>query len=38
MLITEPGAPSPIIDGVEKAATAAGATVTGQVDAAAGVQ
>jgi hypothetical protein len=31
VLITEPGAPSPIIDGVKKAAAAAGATVTGQV-------
>jgi hypothetical protein len=31
VLITEPGAPGPVIDGVKKAATAAGATVTGQV-------
>jgi hypothetical protein len=31
VLIIEPGAPTPIIDGVKKAATAAGATVTGQV-------
>jgi hypothetical protein len=31
VLITEPGAPGPIIDGVKHAAGAAGATVTGQV-------
>jgi len=31
LLITEPGAPSPVIDGVKKAATIAGTTVTGQV-------
>jgi hypothetical protein len=31
VLITEPGAPGAIIDGVKKAAAAAGATVTGQV-------
>jgi hypothetical protein len=31
VLITEPGAPSGVISGVQKAATTAGATVTGQV-------
>jgi Copper transport outer membrane protein, MctB len=31
VLITEPGAPGAIIDGVKKAAAAAGATVTGQI-------
>jgi hypothetical protein len=31
VLVTEPGAPDPIIEGVKKAAAAAGATVTGQV-------
>jgi hypothetical protein len=31
LLITEPGASSPVLDGVKKAATIAGATVTGQV-------
>jgi hypothetical protein len=31
VLITEPGAPPAIIDGVSKAAAAAGATVTGQI-------
>jgi hypothetical protein len=31
LLITEPGAPGSVIDGIKKAATVAGATVTGQV-------
>jgi hypothetical protein len=31
VLITEPGAPGPVVDGVKKAAVAAGATVTGEV-------
>ena len=31
VLVTEPGAPGPMIDAIKKAAAAAGATVTGQV-------